>query len=465
MGIRTRAFDGASYLDVVAIESKIEGTPTTNIICGNFIFSTNGGGTTLTERMRISSTGDVTMTGGNLSISRTSNSCGSFQQIAFPQGVYTKSAIRGYSVSNTDAGELRFYTAPDGDLISERMRITATGNILIGTATLGTATSVNDLLTIGKSGSSSIGVNFTDGSTTRWGFVYGNSTKMVYGSFCDTTFETGASATERIRICSNGVVELKQYIKIGTGINSICNLGISENQLWRTCGILYINSSGTGDVSIANGGGKVGIGIPDPSYPLQVKDAGITNTNTYFGSGQVRIGGGVDAGSNTVLSVAPGVITFDRPGVGGGAMKIDGNGYVTKPSQPSFLAASTIGEQTYSTGQVMVFNTTRHNTGSHYNTSNGRFTAPVAGKYLFSVNFYTYTDIRVSLTLTINGNQYTPQDLVPLLYHENVTGAVSTGFTLIFELAANDYVEVRSRAGYSSTVYMSHSHFAGQLLS
>jgi hypothetical protein len=319
MGIRTRGFDGTSYLDVAAIESKIEGTPGTNTICGNLIFSTNGGGTTLTER---------------------------------------------------------------------------------------------------------------------------------------------------IRICSNGVVELKQYIKIGTGINSICNLGISENQLWRTCGILYINSSGTGDVSIANGGGKVGIGIPDPSYPLQVKDAGITNTNTYFGTGQVRIGGGSDAGSNTVLSVAPGVVTFDRPGVGGGALTINGNGHMTLPVQPSFMAASNAGQQDYTTGQVIVFNLTRHNTGSHYNTSNGRFTAPVTGKYLFSTNLYTYANYPVSITLTINGSQYTPSDVVPLIYKPADTVSVNLGFSIILELSTNDYVEVRVRSGgYTARIYMSHSHFTGQLLS
>ena len=43
--------------------------------------------------------------------------------------------------------------------------------------------------------------------------------------------------------------------------------------------------------------------------------------------------------SNTVLSVAPGVITFDRPGVGGGAFKIDGSGNVgiNKPTPLSKL--------------------------------------------------------------------------------------------------------------------------------
>ena len=119
----------------------------------------------------------------------------------------------------------------------------------------------------------------------------------------------------------------------------------------------------------------------------------------------------------------------------------------------------------YSSSQVIVFNTTRHNTGSHYNVSTGRFTAPVAGKYLFSVNFYTYSLYGVSITLAINGSQYVPSDVTPLIYKAADSVSVSLGFSIILELSASDYVEVRSRAGYASRVYMSHSHFTGQLLS
>ena len=60
--------------------------------------------------------------------------------------------------------------------------------------------------------------------------------------------------------------------------------------------------------------------------------------------------------------------------------------YVTKPNQPSF-AAYYSGSTWNVNGNYMVFNTTRHNTGNHYDTSNGRFTAPVAGSY--QINFYS----------------------------------------------------------------------------
>jgi hypothetical protein len=212
--------------------------------------------------------------------------------------------------------------------------------------------------------------------------------------------------------------------------------------------------------------GGVVINASSTNQTLTTGDAGVTRTNTYFGTGQVRIGGGSDHGSSTVLSVAPGVVTFDRPGVGGGALTINSSGYVTLPSQPSFLAVSNAGQQDYTTGQVIVFNLTRHNTSSCYNTSTGRFTAPVAGRYLFSVNFYTYASYPVSITLTINGSQYVPSDVVPLIYKPADAVTLNLGFSTILELSANDYVEIRVRSGgYTARVYMSHSHFAGQLLS
>jgi hypothetical protein len=110
--------------------------------------------------------------------------------------------------SSTNYGtNLIFSTVTENtDVNTERMRITSGGLVLIGTSTLGAATGVTDLLTIGKSGSSSTGVNFTDGTSTRWGFIYANNAKMVYGSFTDVAFESGASATERMRITSSGNV-------------------------------------------------------------------------------------------------------------------------------------------------------------------------------------------------------------------------------------------------------------------
>ena len=142
---------------------------------------------------------------------------------------------------------------------------------------------------------------------------------------------------------------------------------------------------------------------------------------------------------------------------------INSSGHMIMSYQPSFYATSTAGSSTYSGSEVIVFNTTRHNIGSCYNTSTGRFTAPVAGRYLFTFNCYNYAGYTNSIVLTINGSQYVVQDVQPLSYAGNV-GSVSTGFTIVWELAVNDYVEVRVRSGGSANIYRAHSHFSGHLL-
>jgi hypothetical protein len=67
---------------------------------------------------------------------------------------------------------------------------------------------------------------------------------------------------------------------------------------------------------------------------------------------------------------------------------INSTGVITKPFNPAFRAyLTTNGTWTLAGNDTFIFNATEYNIGSCYNTSNGRFTAPVAGVYQF--NFYT----------------------------------------------------------------------------
>jgi hypothetical protein len=76
------------------------------------------------------------------------------------------------------------------------------------------------------------------------------------------------------------------------------------------------------------------------------------------------------------------------------------------PNKPAFHATQIDGSVTFPAGNI-VFNTTKSNVGNVYNTSNGRFTAPVAGHYHLSVHFFKYTSyINSSNTywgFTVNG--------------------------------------------------------------
>lgn len=65
------------------------------------------------------------------------------------------------------------------------------------------------------------------------------------------------------------------------------------------------------------------------------------------------------------------------------AMKIDISDRITTPSQPfARVYLQGVTSYTVSNGQVILFNNATENIGSCYSTSTGRFTAPIAGKYL-----------------------------------------------------------------------------------
>jgi hypothetical protein len=90
-------------------------------------------------------------------------------------------------------------------------------------------------------------------------------------------------------------------------------------------------------------------------------------------------------------------------------MRIDNLGRVTTPSQPSFMAV--VGTEVAVTGGAenlltTAFTSTTYNVGSHFNTANGRFTAPVAGLYHFVADFYVYSVSSVEIYFKINGSTY-----------------------------------------------------------
>ena len=63
------------------------------------------------------------------------------------------------------------------------------------------------------------------------------------------------------------------------------------------------------------------------------------------------------------------------------SMRISSSGYVTQSKQPCFHVS--LEGHKNATQDPLVFTDVRVNTGSHYSSSTGKFTAPVAGRYLF----------------------------------------------------------------------------------
>ena len=87
-------------------------------------------------------------------------------------------------------------------------------------------------------------------------------------------------------------------------------------------------------------------------------------------------------------------------------MKISNAGIVTKPLQPAFSVSKDNGN--VAIGADYIPNYVRHNIGSHYSTSNGRFTAPIAGSYHFSFEVMNHdaTYDNKSWTIRKNGSAY-----------------------------------------------------------
>jgi hypothetical protein len=141
------------------------------------------------------------------------------------------------------------------------------------------------------------------------------------------------------------------------------------------------------------------------------------------------------------------------------------NGQVNLPWQPSFHATS---PAVTSPGNTVVFGGAGHNTGSHYNTSNGRFTAPVAGKYLFTVSILmdpTSNGAYERILFALNGTTSTSyiDTLIDLNFASQSDYHAIQG-SCILNLSANDYVNVHN-GGQSDTYGTQYGSFCGQLLS
>ena len=151
-------------------------------------------------------------------------------------------------------------------------------------------------------------------------------------------------------------------------------------------------------------------------------------------------------------------------------MRIDSSGNVTKPSSCCFQAVVNGGN--VSAGSYVVFGSVDVNRGNDYNSSNGIFTAPIAGVYLFHISSIAFnnatTVFRFYLKIN-NGNTGSGNDahLRLDMNNDDTDYAPNASYTYYKYMNANDTARVyfqpddNSAQAYGPADYFK---FAGHLV-
>lgn len=147
-------------------------------------------------------------------------------------------------------------------------------------------------------------------------------------------------------------------------------------------------------------------------------------------------------------------------------LNIDVSGRMTTPNQPAFAAYDNRGAGAMAVANLNIsqyFTTAETNIGGCYNISNGRFTAPVSGFYIFGWNFFT---TGVAATTTSRSGIHKNGESAGVISMGDQAAATS-GHTVGIYLNANDYVNLGTQGGsYTAYWYSSsnHSRFWGYLV-
>ena len=235
----------------------------------------------------------------------------------------------------------------------------------------------------------------------------------------------------------------------------------------------------TSTLKVDSSNNRVGIGTASPSSRIHIGDSGNAGEEAIqFSNNAVQGFIGIEGSSgNRFLGSAVNNMFIGTTAADGlelatnnnVRMTIDSSGRVTMPSQPVFFATAEANiplSNSYS--ELTAFSNGQVNVGTHYNTSNGRFTAPIAGTYQFAVasignqnaDVYRFRPYKNGSSL----NNYE-------LRIQTEGGAYGTNgeFCFIVTLAVNDYISIfgysdGSTNAYGDTNYR-YSYFRGHLMS
>ena len=272
-----------------------------------------------------------------------------------------------------------------------------------------------------------------------------------------TTANNPANEVERLRISSTGQVSLKSQTTS------------DQLHLAKTTGFGY--DQGTYRV-LQIGKTTAASGSPGTNQTLSFNYDPSGNTSGQF----TGLGSEILVANNTTYNTT--ILQPKSNNVGYNLLFTFGpNGEVRQPSKPSFLARTSAASTTWNVNsegwQKIPFDTETNgwDQTSNYDAANSRFTAPVAGKYLFGCELQLESPSYsgnpwMYITFLVNGQtgafaQGGTRTDVALIDFYNSYSTVH-----LFDLAAGDYVEMWRTGNMTSIIFKggSESAFWGYLV-
>ena len=274
------------------------------------------------------------------------------------------------------------------------------------------------------------------------------------GSF---TFTNANGSSERMRIDSSG------RVKIGTNETTIGDQQLfisgTKTSFANTSFSLWQNQLAVHDNRIPSGGAGTEAGVGG-SISFTAESGGGQTTWLGLVEGYKQNSTAGDYGGGLKMRVRQ----HNNPTMLTG-IHINSNGYVTTPNQVSFYAR--ISASWSSAGNsAEIVPTAAFNTTPLWNNGNGfsgnRFTAPVAGKYMFifSAEKANYVTDATIISIHKNGSEI-PNARV---YHANQDHRKTLQYTMIMDLAVNDYAEPFTNSYRSGVAWDNRGQFAGYLI-
>ena len=389
----------------------------------------------------------------------------------------TAMRFRMNSPGNTFIFESAANGSADANItFSEKLRIDSAGRMLLGTTTEGAVNADN--FTVADSGN--CGITIRSGTSNSGNLYFSDATSGT-GEFdgaiayeqTDNRMMFYTASTERLRITSGGQLNLAGNMQFTAANPEIeLNNGGPRFRVPSANTLTIHTGGGLGATSNErlriNSAGNIGIGDNSPSQKLNVAgnimlegaDQFMYLSNVGTGNAGIYVRG--NTSGSFLRSHTTGMFTWEV--TGSEKMRLNADGAVTKPYNPSANWSIQIPNpanhvRTFTEKRDAAGNLSGENAGNgSSHGSVGRFTAPVAGTYLFTIRGTLTTGSNLNNELlSVYGSWSSSNVLQPNAEVIDTRNAVigNDGFGMAFTLYmnANDYWALdwyRPTTGYTN---------------